>query len=207
VLSKINVLERREIEVMIERPFTANDVAEWLFDKEVISIMQQAYGKLYSTYSLAHYVLFNENAPVRPRIKMDWDNLRMAAPGADLVKKNLNVGPVSACLSEMVSVHQKWNGVREVFNFLNEKGTLSAMRYYWPTILSLVPENYKLEATGERFKDIPNISGFLPRMRESTVTVASALLLPTDTAEKGKTISVAFVNPTATPNSQEFNLV
>jgi hypothetical protein len=81
----------------------------------------------------------------------------------------------------------KWAKVQYVLAWMDKFATASAIRYYWPAILSILPpdSNRVSAELSERHREPVGISRVMPLIRETAGYVASALLIPED-VEKPK---------------------
>lgn len=205
--AKINTLERDSIAIMCPRHFTGEDVIRSLFEDSDIEILRAAFGKVQHDDSRATYRGFTAGRRQRVTIHINFDAHKMVPPHVDraINWNNAHLG-LADCLDEAARIHATFEQVREVFNFLNANGTAGAMRYYWPAVMSLYKgANSPLnDVDGTRFRDIPGVAPYIGAMRDTSATIASALLLP---PQETQDATMTFWFQTETSFSQTWNLI
>lgn len=109
------------------------------------------------------------------------------------------IGFVAWC-KRIHEVHLNWTAVSQALHWWNRNGTFGACKYYWPTMMQLLPKDSvdlrKLhEASRERFKEPIGVSRVLPTLRKATMVATSGLLMPdapSDDDEEKLGVTVSF---------------
>jgi hypothetical protein len=160
--------------------YTAQSLIEAIYDAELLRKLRDGYEV--GEHPYGHKSLSQmELEGTRFLLNVDFDELNMLPPNTNYVTPK---GTVPRHIMDhwlaMFAIHQKWVEVRAVCAWLNlHSATLGAARYYWPSILMLMPQNEALAACGgARYKDVPGISEIIPLMRETATTIATMKLLP-----------------------------
>ncbi len=213
VANQINKLEKAYLAQTIERPFTPMNVVEWLIPADIIAKLQAANGLTAYISALEDYsdVRIPNLAVAPAHFNIRYTNLNMLPAGDHIMLRDLPDGNIAETLRSMFAVHREFQVVRDVIEFLNQKGTAGAFRAYWPSIMALVPSDSSPlhEAQGTRYKDIPGIGAWVARLRETSDIIARALLLPPKEIEEKATVSIYFQYPVEGGNviTSTFDLV
>ncbi len=89
-------------------------------------------------------------------------------------------------VAQIRTIYEEFEVAKYVLRWFNSNATPGAIRYYWPTALTLCPHSPALQAMQEtptRFSEPEGISERLPLIRESAGTVAKYMFVR-DQAEK-----------------------
>jgi hypothetical protein len=116
-------------------------------------------------------------------LELEFESVNMLAPKEEMFilhEQGLGV-PLLAAIEEIRAIKSKFDLAEHVLDWLDRHVTAGAMRYYWPTVLSLAPQAPTLAGEIPSRHNTPdNIAPFLPFIRESAGTIASALMLAED---------------------------
>ena len=198
-------LEARAMREFAPANYTARSLIEAIYDADLLRKLRDGYEVVehpYGSRTLPHMELEG----TRFQLHVSFDELKMLPPNDDYATpKGVVPRHVMDHWLAMFAIHQKWVAVRAVCTWLNlHNATLGAARYYWPSILMLMPQNEDLAACGgTRYKDVPGISEIIPLMRDTATTVATMKLLP----EERKDAAVeSIVSMGFTDNAQRFHV-
>jgi len=160
-------------------------VMGWLFPAKTLDILRQAAAVSYESSSRMNYSVAKD---VDLFVYFDKQTKPMLAPASAA----MSIDPVAALplldtIAQMRKVFESFAAVDHVMRWLDNNATPGAIRYYWPTMLSLVPDCAAVNIeTPTRFIEPKGLAPLLPLLRETATTVASALLLPAND-EQGTT--------------------
>ena len=164
---------------MVDINFTLEDVIDWCVDKDIKKLLMDAHKVTYADnfWGSAGSVHIGGEMSLAIRYK----EAGMFVPGDGYAKPGNGPDPkgiMAACL-ETLAIRDKFAKVQWVIDWLNLKQvTPGAARYYWPTILSLLPETHAVhKSDGQRYREPAGISEVIELMRETSAIVASALIL------------------------------
>jgi len=184
----INHLEAACIAQCVQRTFDVVNVVSWLFHDDTISAMKNAFGRTYHAVNQGIYTdLVMKNFDVdsvapRVSISIDFEPMKMLAPADHLLQEaGEDAMPLIYCFKHMYEIHREWQQVRDVAKWLDINATAGAMRSIWPCVLALVPDKLPgslHQCQGQRYREVPGIGEWVERLRSTTYTIASALLLP-----------------------------
>ena len=158
--------------------FTVEDVMRAVLPDEIVDHLKKAYSMCPPPWrdTLAYQVpITNGTCSVQVSVK----NL-MLLPRDELMKlqpdRFLKLVPT---LEQLHTIRRRFQQVEQVISYLQENATIGAVRYYWPTVISLLPADHEIHRVdGQRYQEPPNVAQWVPRFRETSATVASALLCP-----------------------------
>ena len=178
--AKIERLCQRSIKVMAPFEHDLKTILPWCFSDDTRMTLAHAhslvklnlyYGGLATTgtYKIVGGVGFS----------VDFTSIPMLAPTEELFQVDPVAGiPLLDAIERIIAIKNKFDLAEHVLNWLDGHVTAGAMRYYWPTVLSLAPDAPALKTEApSRFNTPGNIAPFLPFIRESASTIASALML------------------------------
>jgi hypothetical protein len=191
---KIERLCQRSIKVLAPFEHDLAAVLPWCFSENTRGTLTHAYALIevpqyYGGISTQGSYQHTEGTAVN----FDFKPLHMLAPK----KEMFNIDPVTGkplldIIDQIKVIKNKFDLAEHVLTWLDGHVTAGAMRYYWPTVLSLAPEAPTLTAEApSRFNTPGNITPFLPFIRDAASTIASALMLAEDVeilANKGMTL-------------------
>jgi hypothetical protein len=193
---KVMWLARNVLEATIrsEPAMTSQQIIDQL-------ILPQHQRALREARGIVQYYPAIDNVPtpyVGVQVQFNWSRL----PYARAEEKIFNFAPgtpLSNLCERLSKVRQDWERVMAVLHYFDRYGTPGAARYYWPTIVTLAPDHdVSTAGLGNSFVDPINYSQWLPMMRDTATTVASALMLATP--EQGDTTAIQIVLPTLSRN-------
>lgn len=195
--AKIESLCQRSIKVLAPFDPGMNVVLPWCFSQDTIVTLTHA-NELVSHNSYGWGVSTNGTYQITEgtAITFEFAEAHMLAAKGEM----FNVDPVTGkplldAIEAIRAIKDKFDLAEHVLNWLDGHVTAGAMRYYWPTVLSLAPLAPTL--SGEmpsRFNTPDNITPFLPFIRDSASTIASALMLSEDVdinPKKGMALTLA----------------
>lgn len=178
--------------------FTPDQVMPWFIPPEIREILKAAAPYVESGGNYHTYPLMPEFGV---RIN-DWDGLGVGVP----TKKAVVVDRVAAAplveLGQHVAAELvKWAKVQHVLKWMDRNATVGAIRYYWPTILSLLPEDDAAKPRvsldlGDRHRTPIGINLITPLIRETAGIVACGLLLPKVDKKQRALLSLEFQSRT-----------
>jgi hypothetical protein len=155
-----------------------------LFSPEVRRLASEAFGRLQVSSGYATN-FFLRHSPPTSMIRVTYisfEKCSLAPPHEDQASADWSQLPgLSEQLDQIEAIYRDWAAVRHVVSWMNSKATLGAIRYYWPTLLSLIPSEAKERFSAEvptNFKEPDGIGQMLPLLKASAATVGSALLMP-----------------------------
>ena len=90
-------------------------------------------------------------------------------------------GPLLNAVEQMEDIYLKFEHVKAALRWLNRNATKAAIRYYWPTILQLLPSEFaEYQECPQRFAEPDKIETMSQLFRDTATTMASAKLLNED---------------------------
>lgn len=127
-------------------------------------------------------------------LSIDFHQAFMFRPNS-LQRTGVDPNGIESTAEELVAIYRKFDDVELLIDWMdNHAMTVGAARYYWPTILALLPDTHPVhEADGQRYKETPGVSQVLDLMREAAGTVAAALMLG-DVTTPARTNAVTFIH-------------
>jgi len=182
--AKIESLCQRSIKVLAPFEHDMEAVLPWCFSDDTRMTLKHAHNLIQrNTYGWGVATQAAYQIAEGTAIHLDVESVKMLAPKAEMFQLNeqgLGV-PLLDAIDQIRVIKNKFDLAEHVLDWLDGHVTAGAMRYYWPTVLSLAPQAPTL--AGEvptRFNTPGNITPFLPFIRESAGTIASALMLAED---------------------------
>lgn len=169
------------IHQMVIPAFTMDDFIDFAFHAEDIALMRLAFPLVENAKSSIYSGEFSfqdDNMPIR--VWINSSALEMLPLRSDRMSCNFD-HPAAPAIRDYVKALcvqiQAFRKVFDVIKWLDKHATPAAVRYYWPSILPLLPMDHKVAlCSGQRFTDPPGISALLPLIRETAGTLASAFL-------------------------------
>ena len=182
--SKIETLCQRSVKVLAPFDHDMKEVWTWCFSDDVRMTLTHANDMVQKNiYGWGIATNGSYNLTEGEEIKFDFDFVNSLAPKSELFKFDPVAGrPLLEAIDQIKLIKKKFDLAEHVLEWLDGNVTAGAMRYYWPTVLSLAP-NAPAMATDAptRFNTPGNITPFLPFIRDAASTIASALLLSEET--------------------------
>jgi len=176
VMKKLNELRDSTITAMVTFDVTPDQVVEFLLPEDTRRILREAYGMVASSSNYGHFDL----APhVQLRVG-EWYERNMATPSGDAVKIDYaKAASFMTAVTDMARIIDDFAAVRAAIMWLDRNSSINALRYYFPSVLSLVPDKHRVPyELSERFVQPQGVAAYVPLIRETAGIVASALLLP-----------------------------
>lgn len=189
-IATAKMFEQRAMREFAPATYTVLEYVESAYDADLLRILREGFKVTSNLNDRVRTKLHRSDWKIENSVDLiiDFEELGMLAPtkGNYLIPTGTVPEKILLHWDEMRKLHQKWMDVRNVCQWLNDhKVTLGAARYYWPTILMLMPDNVALaECGGQRYKEVQGISEIIPTMRETSATVATMKLLPPEDKSK-----------------------
>lgn len=158
--------------------FTVRDVCEWLWPKEILDKIAAATPYLYESYSYYDDMVALDGTPFHIQLDTEIATLYRPRGGVFQLQQTPKSPMIEKALLDIARIHRKFQNVRAVVAWLNDYATPGATRYYFPSILALLPEDHVLHrVTGEIHSEprLP-IATVAERMREAMTTIAMGLV-------------------------------
>lgn len=201
--SAIDQIENKLFYAKVIPTFSAQDVAEILWEPHVRDVMKSAHVLMDRPTSRFDGSAVSENhmAALHPalyRIGVHCESLHMAAPAAGLIRPNRQHPRFSefmGAIADTLDVVSRGRKLRKVIEWaIAHNVTPGALRYYCPSVVTLLPsENAIHNSDGFRYKEVADtadVAGMIPLFREVAEVVATGALLPDvdNTRELGVTV-------------------
>lgn len=172
VRGNVERLFKNEAAMVLRPSFNAEQVVDMLVSPEHKAILRSAHGVV-NYFTSAVIVQVEKNVHLR----IDFNELGYAPPYTIHGKVT---GAVADLCATAAALRRKWVNVLALAYWFDAEGTPGAVRNLWPTLKVLAPEHEGLQEAnvGTYYVDPPGYSKWLPLMRETATTVASALMLP-----------------------------
>lgn len=155
-------------------PHTFNEIIPRLFSHLTIDILKKAYPVIQYPGGSNLFKITAHGEITLSR----FDDIKMVVPNSKVVVKPVDAA-IYASMNEVERVVREFAKAKHVLKWLDKHATLGAIRYYWPTVLSLIPGggpfNGEVPAS---YREPDGIHKMLPFLRDTASTVASALLCP-----------------------------
>ncbi len=172
--------QQRAVTALTSYTPTREDTIAMLFSADQIARATAAKGLITPAYMRPRYAVSAGDVTVGLEINytgasclpIDDDNLQIQPD---------KIGPLFAFIGEVLAIHDRYEEVKGVLGWFNRNATVSAVRYYWPPAMQLVPHAFReLQELPSRYNTPPGISDMLQSIRDSSATMAAAQLLPAD---------------------------
>lgn len=172
---KINLMTMGMIQTCLPFEHDADQIIKWLFDPEDIALLRRAAGLSVETIGYGHRWQICNDLLVS---NINFKEKGIFPPRHVHLQQGCEL--LQIYIEKARDIIQQFGVVKHVFDWLNANATAGAVRYYWPSILSLVPDEARdaFAVKSTRFRDPPGIERLLSLMRESAGTVGAANLLP-----------------------------
>ena len=172
-------LRETVIQQMVIPAFTIDDFIDFAFHAGDIELMRRVF-PLVKNVDPIFCGEFSFKADMPIQVWMNSAELKMLPLRSDRMFCNFD-HPAAPAIHDYVNALwvqiEAFRKVINVIRWLDRYATPPAVRYYWPSILPLLPTDHKAAlCSGQRFTDPPGISALLPRIRETAGTLASAFL-------------------------------
>jgi hypothetical protein len=181
-IKQINKLMEVSFNVLTEYTPTVDQTIAMLFDPDVIARATAAKGVVRDPmmtlpYTIKDYVVLNlsydgaQCLPIKPALYMQQQHL---------------IGPLRGVVDQMEEIYLKFEHVKVALRWLNKNATKAAIRYYWPTILQLLPSEFaEYQECPQRFAEPNKIETMSQLFRDTATTMASAKLLSDGAVGRG----------------------
>lgn len=195
--------------------FTVMDVIQWLWPPEVWQPLQAAFpviktgdrSQAQDTLILGHpddpqvcFATFTFGLDAR------LAQVCAPAPGQIRLQNTPSARAIEGALRDIARIHEDYSVVREVVAWLDAHATLSAAKYYFPSIGALLPAGHPFhEATGTTYRE-PNadMTEIVPKMRVAMATIAAGLLCDPNSVQNDA--RAFYVNVLGTNGASSSNL-
>ena len=101
-----------------------------------------------------------------------------------------SVAPLEAHVDELGAMRAKFAEAKNVVRWLDRYATLGAIRYYFPSVMQLIPQcpaAAQMQVLPSRHKEPDGISDILQPIRDAAATLAAAALLPAEAKIRSNT--------------------
>lgn len=98
-------------------------------------------------------------------------------PQPDLIQ------PLLTYVEQVKAIYHSYEQVKAVLRWLNRNATPGAIRYYWPTALTLCPKApslLELQHVPSRFTNPLDVGGWLQAFKDTAATMAGSAMLPSE---------------------------
>jgi len=193
----------------VDGPEFLRQLINAMFNQNTQRILREAKDLVATTYSL-YYGAGDVSFHPIPEACLTVGNWRahgMATPSDEAVKYDPDAPGMDAfqkALRKAVHIADDFAVVKQVVNWLDLNALAGAIRYYFPSVLSLLPPDQDKipREIPSRYIEPDGIAPYIPLLREASGTVAAALLLPTEnlTPDEPLGITVTIVQGGVTRN-------
>jgi hypothetical protein len=107
-------------------------------------------------------------------------------PAIETIRLRINpdrVGPLLTYINEVKAVHDRFEEVKGVLQWLNRNATPGAVRYYWPMAMKLCPQApvwRDLQEVPTRYSTPPHIGDWIQSLKDAAATVTGSIMMPSD---------------------------
>lgn len=176
VLWQLDKLRDSTITAMVTTDTTRKQIIEFMFSENTRRILREAHGVVDGGSEMVMYEL-------APHINLrigEWGAHNMAPPAPEVVEiDHAKASNLLAAVTEISRILDDFASVKTVVKWLDKNASINAFRYYFPSVLSLVPEKHRVPyELSDRFVEPQGVAEYVPLIRESASIVASSLLLP-----------------------------
>lgn len=140
---------------------------------------------------------------IEPYVELviDFEKSALAAILPTMMQINhYAASPLLHYVAEIKALYFQYEEVKAVLRWLNRNATPGAVRYLFPSALTLCPNSPQMRDMDHlptRFTNPANIGPWLPRIKNATNTMAQTLLLPNEaTAAPRSSMRLAFSGTT-----------
>lgn len=166
--------------------FTVNDVVEFCVPSEAVrNTCREAYAVAhehaqYRNVGIVHLRDYSPPPGNSMALSVDFHVAGMLTPNSQYLTAN---GPdttgIMDTINQTVSLVAQFSKVNKLLSWMDDhRMTPGAARYYWPSILALLPDTHPVHQTdGQRYRETPGVSEVLDLMRETSAIIASALMV------------------------------
>lgn len=174
--------------VIRQHDITVEELIACLLAPEDIEILRRAKNLVQETYSQSVRTPMMAGLPtqINPAVfSINLRDLDLAPWRPDVTKWQPDVPKADVLLqilNRLDVVHQRFAAVERVVTWLDHNASWGAVRYYWPSACALLPNDHgihRMEGTTFREPKCP-IGPMIPLFRETSMTVAEAMLCPHD---------------------------
>lgn len=165
--------------------FTVNDVVEFCVPSEAVrNTCREAYAVAHEHAQYRNVGMVNLRDYSQPGERMtlsvDFHVAGMLTPNSQYLTAN---GPdttgIMDTINQTANLVAQFSKVKKLLTWMDDnRMTPGAARYYWPSILALLPDTHPVYQTdGQRHRETPGVSEVLDLMRETSAIIASALMV------------------------------
>lgn len=159
---------------------SVHDTIRMLFDPDTIERARRAYGIIDpSTYDASYPVMEGVN------LRINYNDKITRGLPPTIMAEQLRLQPGSetllAYIRQVEAIYLAYEEVKGVLRWLNRNATPGAIRYNWPSAMTLTPAAplwKDLRDVPTRYTNPPRIHDWIQSIKDSSATVASMLLLP-----------------------------
>lgn len=153
-----------------------NGTLEMLFDQDTLTRARNARGIIEPSSPTA---LYHVTPACWLGMHFDGSNTPTIMPEKLAVQPS--AAPLLRMMEEARGIHDSFEEVKAVLQWMNRNATPGAVRYYWPTAMNLAKEApiwKDLREVPSRYTIPRHIQDLLQSLKDTAATMAGALLLP-----------------------------
>lgn len=197
-LEQVDIIVRQTIHTMVPQEFNGYDALKMLFKPDVLA-------KLHAAFSLVaegDRGTCSVVLPLEPCTdlvfsypgKYDLLSPCRSAMHNPLSDYHVRAAPLARFVDGAREIVDTYSIVKHVITWLDANATLGAMRYYLPGIATLLPDNCEVFSSelGQRFREVPAVSSYIPAIRDAGVLLAKATMLPQLDMPRGTRFTLSF---------------
>lgn len=180
---EMKIANKIKDEVALLCPFNISPqhMIEGCVDQRIIAVLTEA--KRYKD----GYDRNMGTIPFNDKLSFDVDfhtNLNMLVPKEEFITMQPALrANIATWRDDMLAIYRKWMVVRYVAKWFDNNASFGAVRYYWPSMMALLPEGctplQNLHNAGlEKYKEPFGISKMLHLVRKTATTVTAGQMLP-----------------------------
>lgn len=172
----INVLCQRTVTTMVEYEHTRDYMVRALFSPDTLERAARARGIISPGYHSASYI-------VGPTVSLylNFEGLIWPTIIPDATEHQPTMDALITFVGRARAIYEQFEEMKGVLRWLNRNATLGAVRYYWPTAMSLCPEAFRdMQHVPSRYSHPPRIGDWMNLLRDTASTYARAQMLPGD---------------------------
>lgn len=222
-LTALNMLERRYCYRTVTCHFTPTDIVEWLIEPLLLERLRHAETirrELDSVAFMGHRMVAYDPKVMLPFgtvwLHVDTTSTPYVCPKDEVGSPQITAMSkhIEECLSQVAAVYARFEQARKVVRWFEENATLGATKFYFPSMVSLLPSEHLIHGAGGNIYREPKrpVAEIAADARAAMTTIAMGLMT-TETEHEAKDVKVEIYNnnesnpPLDTTRSQLFCLV
>jgi hypothetical protein len=186
-IATIEQMAQRTYATLYSYTPSVDDTIRMLFTPDTIQKAMDAYGIVEALGSVRQYKLAEQAT-----LGVNYDKSLMKClpiKAANMVLQP-SVEPLKAHIDELGAMRAKFAEAKHVVQWLDRYATLGAIRYYFPSVMQLIPQCpavAQMQSLPSRHKEPDGISALLQPIRDAAATLAAAALLPAEAKIRNNT--------------------